>query len=322
MNDRSSPVVGVSERLFRAPLLWLASQRTAAIAARRLPVLGGLASRFVAGETMADALAALDRLRETGARTTVDLLGESVTSFLQARETADNYISLIHALAQRNLDPNVSLKLTALGLDVDPEACAREFGRVLNAAESTRAFVRIDMEDHRYTDRTLALARTAFRGYANVGVVIQACLRRSESDVARLIEERIPVRLCKGAYAEPADVAYPNKADVDAAYVRMLDRLVLSGGRVGIATHDPVIIDHAQKLLRRSPSGSAQDNVEFQMLYGIRRDLQRELVMRGYGLRVYVPYGPQWFPYLMRRLAERPANVAFLLGSVTKERFS
>jgi len=279
-----------------------------------------MVARFVAGETLDEALVALQRLRDAGLRTTVDVLGEAVTSVADAAAAADEYIATLDALAARGLDRNVSVKLSQMGLGLDDDACRSNVRRILERAAEHEAFVRIDMEDHTTTDATLALwrdLRPINAGRGDSGVVIQAALRRTPADVDALIAERARIRLCKGAYVEPASVAFPDKFDVDAAYGRLMERLLADGAFPAIATHDERLINRALRFVRHG--GIAADRFEFQMLYGVRRDLQERLVRAGFGVRVYVPFGTQWYPYFMRRLAERPANVAFVLRSILRE---
>jgi proline dehydrogenase len=226
----------------------------------------------------------------------------------------------IDALAERGLDRNVSVKLSQMGLGVDAALCRTNVERILGRAAACEAFVRIDMEDHATTDATLAIwreLRPVNAGRGDSGVVVQAALRRSPADIEALIAEGARVRLCKGAYVEPSSVAYPDKADVDEAYGRLMERLLADGTFPAIATHDERLIRRAVDFVRER--GIAPDRFEFQMLYGVRRDLQERLARAGFGVRVYVPYGTQWYPYFMRRLAERPANVAFVLRSVLRE---
>lgn len=280
-----------------------------------------MVARFVAGETLEEALVALERLQSAGLRTTVDVLGESVTSTGEATRAADAYLATLDALAARGLDRNVSVKLSQMGLGVDPDVCRANLRRILERAAEHDAFVRVDMEDHTTTDATLAIwrgLRDVNRGRGDSGVVIQAALRRSPADVDALIAEAARIRLCKGAYVEPASVAHPDKADVDAAYATLMERLLVDGTFPAIATHDERLIARAVAFTR--DHGIAPDRFEFQMLYGVRRDLQDRLVKAGFGVRVYVPFGTEWYPYFMRRLAERPANVAFVLRSVLRER--
>ena len=309
------------ERALRSGLLWLSRRRSIGRLATRLPVTRSMVARFVAGETLAEALDALERLRAAGLRTTIDVLGEAVTTTADAATAADEYLAALDALAERGLDRNVSVKLSQMGLEMDPEACRTNLRRILERAAETEAFVRFDMEDHTTTDATLDLwreLRPINAGRGDSGVVIQAALRRSAADVDGLIAEAARIRLCKGAYVEPAAVAFPDKDDVDAAYWSLMERLLVDGAFPALATHDERLIGRAVAFTREH--GIAPDRFEFQMLYGVRRDLQDRLVKAGFGVRVYVPFGTQWYPYFMRRLAERPANVAFVLRSILRER--
>jgi len=303
-----------AERALRSFFLWLSRRRSLGRLATALPFTRPMVARFVAGESLEAALPALRRAKAAGLGTTVDILGESVASLDAARASADAYVQALRVLADEHLDLNVSLKLSQMGLDVDPAVARDNTARVLLAAAEVGAFVRIDMEDHTTTDATLDLwrqLRPAMAGSGDVGVVIQAALRRSEADVAGLLEERARIRLCKGAYKEPADVAWTTKADIDAAYVRLLERLLPTATYPAIATHDDRMIEAALRLVREQAIAPAR--FEFQMLYGVRRDLQERLRSEGWNVRVYVPLGDRWWPYFMRRLAERPANIAFLL---------
>ena len=308
------------ERALRTFLLWLSRRRSLGRLATRLPVTRAMVARFVAGETLAEALAALEKLHEAGLRTTVDVLGEDVASTTDAEAAADEYLAVLDALAARGLDRNVSAKLSQMGLGVDAAACRANVERILRRAAEQEAFVRIDMEDHATTDATLALwreLRPVNAGRGDSGVVIQAALRRSPADVDALITAGARIRLCKGAYVEPASVAYPDKTSVDEAYATLMERLLTDGTFPGLATHDERLIARAVAFVR--DQGIPPDRFEFQMLFGVRRDLQERLVKAGFGVRVYVPFGTQWYPYFMRRLAERPANVAFVLRSVLRE---
>jgi proline dehydrogenase len=279
-----------------------------------------MVARFVAGETLDEALAALEKLQAAGFRTTVDVLGEAVTSIDAARTAADAYLATLDALAARGLDRNVSVKLSQMGLGLGELVCRENMSRILARAAEVEAFVRIDMEDHSTTDATLAVwrdLRPLNAGRGDSGVVIQTALRRSPDDVEALIAEGARIRLCKGAYVEPAAVAYPDKADVDAAYEQLMTRLLRDGTFPALATHDERLI--ARAVAQSRAEGIGPDRFEFQMLYGVRRDLQERLLKAGFGVRVYVPFGTQWYPYFMRRLAERPANVAFLLRNILRE---
>jgi proline dehydrogenase len=305
------------ERTLRSALLALSHQRRLGDLATRTAITRSMVARFVAGEALPEALVALARLHAAGLATTVDVLGESVASAQAAAAAADRYVETLDALAAHGLDGNVSLKLTQMGLDIDLAACLENVRRVQAKAAATGAFVRIDMEDHARTDATLDLWRRVRSVNPSSGVVIQAALRRSAADVDRLIGEGAPLRLCKGAYNEPAAVAFPTKAEVDRSYIALMEQLLRAGARPALATHDARIIDRAIQLVRAE--GIARDSFEFQMLYGIRRDLQERLIGAGFRVRIYVPYGREWYPYFMRRLAERPANVAFIVRSVLRE---
>jgi proline dehydrogenase len=314
MIDRLRELPG---HLLRALFMWASRRRGLARIATRVPLTRRLVARFVAGETLPEALDACARLEAAGLRTTIDVLGESVTSAGPARAAAERYVELLSALAARGLDGNVSLKLTQMGLDVDLALCRENVARVAAKAAETGAFVRVDMEDSKKTEATLALVRELRAATPDVGVVIQSYLRRSSDDVDRLIAEGTRVRLCKGAYDEPAEVALPTKSEVDASYRRLMERLLKAGTYPALATHDPGLVAAAVDFARRE--GIAPSRFEFQMLYGIRRDLQARLVRDDWTVRVYVPFGREWYPYFMRRLAERPANVLFLLRSVLQE---
>ncbi|HEY8869298.1 MAG TPA: proline dehydrogenase family protein [Candidatus Limnocylindrales bacterium] len=308
------------ERAMRTALLSLSRRRSIGRLASRLPVTRGLVDRFVAGETLGDSIPALEGIRDAGFHATIDILGESVASIGEARVAVDAYLEALAALAERGLDRNVSLKLSQMGLGVDPDACRAGVAEIMARAAELGAFVRIDMEDHTTTDATLALWR-ALRpinaGRGDSGVVIQAALRRSAADLEALIGEGARVRLCKGAYKEPDDIAFQGKAEVDVAYGRLMERLLASGNFPAIATHDERLIARAMAFTRSN--GIGRERFEFQMLYGIRRDLQERLRAQGYSVHVYVPYGVSWYPYFMRRLAERPANVGFLLRNLMRE---
>ena len=304
-------------RTMRSLLISLSHRRSLARLAVRSPLTRPVVARFVAGETLAEALPAIAALKLAGFRTTVDVLGESVTAPEHAAAAVDRYLATIAALSERGLDANVSVKLTQMGLGINREMCRANVTRIVDAAGGVSGFVRFDMEDHTRTDATLQVWRAAHDAYPMVGVVIQSALRRSSDDVDAIIAVGGRVRLCKGAYDEPASVAYRTKAAVDANYARLMERLLLADVHPAIATHDPRLIAKAIQITERD--GIAPDRFEFQMLYGIRRDLQRTLLDRGYTVRIYVPYGQEWYPYFMRRLAERPANVGFMLRAILKE---
>jgi len=313
----AAQIRGLPERTMRSLLLSLSRRRSLGRLATRTPVTRTMVRRFVSGETLDEALPALERIHVAGLRTTVDVLGESVASVEAASAAADRYLELLDAIADRGLDPNVSLKLTQMGLDIGIETCRANVQRVFRRAAERGAFVRIDMEDHTKTDATLGLWREIRSLDPASGVVIQAALRRSASDIEDLIAERARVRLCKGAYKEPASVAFQEKAQVDRAYAALMERLLRHGEYPALATHDERLIRRATSFAQRE--GIGPERFEFQMLYGVRRDLQERLVRDGWTVRLYVPFGREWYPYFMRRLAERPANVAFILRSVLRE---
>ena len=273
--------------------------------------------RFIAGETVAEAIEAARAVEARGCLVTLDYLGESVRSLAEAEQATSEYIKVAGAIAAAGVERNLSIKLTQLGLDVDRATAVDHLRRIFERAEGF--FVRIDMESSAYTEMTLDIFQTLWhQGYHQMGVVLQADLRRSEEDLRRVNALGARVRLVKGAYKESKTIAYANKDDVDAAYLRMMEVLLREGHYPAIATHDPDILSAAQQLATRLDIG--KDRFEFQMLYGIRRDLQQALVKDGYRVRIYIPFGRQWFPYFMRRLGERPANVAFVLRGILSER--
>jgi proline dehydrogenase len=269
-----------------------------------------LAARFVAGDTLADALEAGRRINREGISLTLDHLGESVTSLEEAEAFRDVYLRALDELSGHGIKGNVSLKLTQFGIGISEQACRANVERVVDRAKELGSFVRVDMESSEYTERTLQLVTDLHAQYGAVGTVIQSYLHRSEKDVEMLCRRGIRVRLVKGAYLEPPEVAFQAKADVDSNFVQLMRILLAEGTYPAIATHDEKMIDDAKSFVRARKV--ARDSFEFQMLYGIRRDLQRRLVAEGYRLRLYVPFGKAWYPYFMRRLAERPANVVFL----------
>jgi proline dehydrogenase len=305
--------------MLRAGLLYLSEQPQVFKFVRSNGLARKFASRFVAGETLDTAVAAVRELNARKIATSLDLLGESVNSREEAQAAADTAIHMLERISADKLDANISIKLTQLGLDLDPAFCVANTTRLLERAQQLDIFVRIDMESSAYTQRTLGLVEKELfpRFPKHIGVVIQSYLFRSREDIPRLIGLGMRVRLCKGAYKEPASVAYPAKADTDKAYVDEMEQLLERGNYPGLATHDEALLETARKFVEQK--AISRDRFEFQMLYGVRRDLQEQLVAAGYRLRVYVPFGSQWYPYLMRRLAERPANIAFILGSVVKE---
>ncbi|MEQ1689946.1 MAG: proline dehydrogenase family protein [Gemmatimonas sp.] len=307
--------------MLRKSLLYLSRQQRVFNFIRNVGFARKMASRFVAGESIDTALDAVAALNAKGITASLDLLGESVSSEAEARETGRHYLQILDRIAERKLDANVSVKLTALGQDVSDALGIEIVRQVLERAKQYGSFVRLDMESSAYTDRTLnAFTESLYPDFRDhVGVVLQSSLRRTLDDVERANGLQCRVRICKGAYLEPADVAFPDKSDVDKNYVEAMHRLMERGHYPGLATHDEVIITEAKRFAREK--GIANERFEFQMLYGVRRDLQEQLVREGYRMRVYVPFGTQWYPYLMRRLAERPANIAFMAGNIIKEMF-
>jgi len=305
--------------MLRASLLYLSEQPAVFKFVRGNPLAKRFASRFVAGETLDDAVAAVRQLNARGITASLDLLGESVRTEAEAGQAADTAIAMLDRIAADRLDSNVSVKLTQLGLDLGGAVCVSNTRRLLDRAKALGTFVRVDMESSSHTQRTIDLVeKDLFPAYQeNVGIVIQSYLYRSADDIERLIGLKMRVRLCKGAYKEPASVAFPLKADVDKSYAALMEALLERGRYPAIATHDETLIARARAFV--AERGIARDRFEFQMLYGVRRDLQDMLVKERYRLRVYVPFGTQWYPYLMRRLAERPANIAFILGNLAKE---
>jgi proline dehydrogenase len=273
-----------------------------------------LTKRFIAGETLEEVLAVCARLAEEGIWSALDHLGENITSLKEARESLDAYTQALDRIGHRVLPSIVSIKITQFGVDLSVEACLENVRHLATRARDMGSHVEIDMESTKYTDRTLDIATRVAAECGCVRCVIQAYLYRSEADVQRLNEAGVPVRLCKGAYDEPPAVAFPSKADVDRNYVTLMKMLFDDGTYPAIATHDEQIINEALRYTQER--GIDPDRFEFQMLYGIRRDLQRRLIGLGYRLRLYVPYGTAWYPYFMRRLAERPANALFVARSL------
>lgn len=308
--------------MLRSALLYLSDQPQVFKFVRHNKLARKFAERFVAGETLEEVLDSVAALNAKGISASLDLLGESVHAEQEARAAGREYLHMLDRIRERKLDANVSVKLTAMGLDLSEELCVEIMHDILGRARDYRTFVRLDMESSAYTDRTLRLfydrLYPAYDGH--VGIVLQSALRRTEADVARAVGAKCRVRICKGAYREAPAVAFPDKKDVDEHYVRCMQTLMRDGNYPGIATHNERIIARAKQFAAAEKIGT--DRFEFQMLYGVRRDLQEALVRAGYRVRVYVPFGTQWYPYLMRRLAERPANVAFITGNVLREMVS
>jgi proline dehydrogenase len=307
--------------MLRAFFVRLSENRSIRNFAERSTIGQRISGRFVAGTEISNAVRVTQAVNRAGMTVSIDNLGENVTNPDEARHSALLYQQILDAIAANGLNANISLKLTHMGLDVD-EQLARELvsGLVARAASmNPPGFVRVDMEGSPYTQRTLDFVHELHSrpGHANsVGTVIQAYLKRSEADVEKLLSEGIRIRLCKGAYKEPASIAYEHKSEVDDSYIKLMKMLMKSGTYHGLATHDENIIREAEAFARRE--SIPPDSFEFQMLYGIRRDLQQSLVREGWRVRVYVPFGTEWYPYFMRRLAERPANVFFILRNMLR----
>jgi len=309
------------EALPKAMFSLLASSGTLKSLASRYGLRGptGFARRFIAGETIDDAIATAHEIHRAGLEVTLDHLGESVATREGATLATRAYISAIDAIVRSSISRNLSIKLTQLGLDIDKATSLDNLRRVLDAAGHASVFVRIDMEGSAYTDLTLDTFETLWSiGYRDVGVVLQSSLKRTPADLERVLRLGGRVRLVKGAYREPRDVAFHHKRDVDAAFVELMRILLRRSTRPAIATHDPAMIESTRTFAAQH--SLAPETFEFQMLYGIRRDLQTMLSRNGYTVRIYVPYGREWFPYFMRRLGERPANVTFVIKSLMREK--
>lgn len=299
--------------MLRTLFIQLSESRSLRSIAERSSIGQKLSSRFVAGTQVEDALRVTQALNQAGLAVSIDNLGENVTNPDEARHSAELYRQLLDSIQARQLDANVSVKLTHMGLDVDPRQAYENVTALVSQAAAMQPanFVRVDMEGSAYTQRTMDFVCNLHdQNPGRVGAVIQSYMRRSEADVERLLQKRIRIRLCKGAYREPEEVAFQLKSEVDASYVKLMKILLKSGVYHGLATHDENIIDSTKKFVAQEKI--SRDAFEFQMLYGIRRDLQQSLVRDGWRMRVYVPFGTEWYPYLMRRLAERPANVWFV----------
>jgi len=308
--------------LLRALFIGLSTNKAFRAFAEQSSIGRRVSRRFIAGMTVEEAIGVAERLNGEGIAVTMDSLGESVMQVSQAEESAAIYHRLLDEIAARKLHANVSVKLTQMGMDIGghgagPDLAERIVGEMVQHAASTGSFVRIDMEGSDYTEVTIAITERLHKTWPGaVGTVLQSYLYRTEDDVQRLLSQGIRIRLCKGAYKESADVAFPSKTDVDSNYIKLMRQLVTSGVFCGIATHDDAIIDNMRNFV--TETGLDKSAFEFQMLYGVRRDLQRSLVAEGFGVRVYVPFGTEWYPYFMRRLAERPANVLFLAKNFFK----
>lgn len=305
--------------MLRQAFLYLSNQQKIFRFVRNNRFAKRLAQRFVAGETLEEAIRAVEPLNKRGITASLDLLGESVHTEREAQAATREILTMLDRINESRAQANVSLKLTQMGLDLSEELCVGLMHDVVTRARDLGTFIRIDMEDSAYTERTLRLFEDRLHpSYGDhVGIVLQSYLYRTLADVERAIAIRARVRLCKGAYKEPATVAYPEKADVDANYVRCMHKLLTEGNYPALATHDDRIIKEATRYVRAN--GIAADRFEFQMLYGVRRDLQASLAASGCSMRIYVPFGRQWFQYFMRRLGERPANVGFVVRAVLRE---
>jgi proline dehydrogenase len=304
--------------VLRASFLYLSHRRGLQRFVTRQRLTAALAYRFVAGDRLQDAIRVVTDINRRGWSASLDHLGENVAEEAAARAAAEDYLAAFEQIAGERLDANVSVKLTQLGLDSSADLCRELLTRILERAKQLDNFVRIDMESSAYTQRTLDLVLDLHQRYPNCGVVLQSYLFRTTDDVRRANAARLRVRLVKGAYDEPPSVAYPKKADVDAKFEEEMQELLLHGVYPAIATHDDRLIEATRAFARGQ--AIALDRFEFQMLYGIRRDLQERLLRDGHPVRIYVPYGTEWYPYLMRRLAERPANLLFFVRSILKER--
>lgn len=306
------------ERLYRNVALAVAERALVQRIVRDGRLGRRLVGRFIAGERLEDALAAAGAIAGQGMTTTLDQLGEAVEDAASVRNAVDTALTTLQAMAQDGLEPNISIKLTMFGLDLDEEQTVEHVAAVLAEARRVNGFVRIDMEGSDYTERTIAITERLHERFPHqVGTVIQSYLYRSPEDIERLIQRRIRVRLVKGAYAEPATVAHTSPQEIDAAYVTLAERLLEAGVYPAIATHDPALIQKARDYARRQDIPN--DRFEFQMLYGVRREAQQELTRQGYRMRVYVPFGTEWYAYFSRRIAERPANALFVARQLLDE---
>jgi proline dehydrogenase len=295
----------------RTALLYLSRQHRLKEVLSRLPGFRQITKRFIAGENIDDAISAIRELNALGITASFDHLGESISSSEEAETDVVEYLHVLDRIAEEGIASNISIKPTQLGLDVSEDLCLANLERLLVAAEKHKNFVRIDMEDSPRTDATLRIFFNLRKRFDNVGIVLQAYLYRTEKDLEDVLAAGGRVRLCKGAYDEPESVAFPEKADVDRNFVKLMQIMLRSGIYHGIATHDDAMINATKEFAAREKIPN--EAWEFQMLYGIRRDLQIKLARVGYGMRTYVPYGEYWYPYFMRRLAERPANIWFVL---------
>ena len=304
--------------MLRGGFLFLSKQPTLRKWMETSPSANRITSRFIAGLDLEDAIRVTQSLRHQDTLTTLDYLGENVTTLHEAAAARDEYLRALDQIAERQPASTISVKVTALGLDISEQACFDNLAILVDRAHASGSRVEMDMEASPYVDRTLRLVHAMHERHpGSVRAVIQAYLYRSADDIDALNRSGIPVRLCKGAYQEPPEIAWPLKADVDRNFVRLMEKLLDNGTYAAIATHDDKILDYADVCIRQRRLTA--DQLEFQMLYGVRRDLQRAILQLGYRLRLYVPYGTAWYPYFMRRLAERPANVGFILRNMVRE---
>src|SRR3990172_10858720 len=302
--------------MIKTALLHMSEQPKLQHLAMRMELSRRTARRFVAGETIQEAVEAISRLNDQGFSATIDYLGENVSSENDALRATNEYLQALDEIQKKSADSNVSLKLTQFGLSIHDEMTSANVERVVLRARDYNNFVRIDMEGSPYTDSTLRIFRWLRQKYENVGIVVQAYLYLTEKDIEDLLQLKSRIRLCKGAYKEPPTIAFKKKIDTDRNYIQLMKILLKSGIYHGIATHDPAMIQATKKFAKTERI--ANEQFEFQMLYGIRRDLQSQLIREGYKLRVYVPYGEEWYSYLMRRMAERPANLFFVLRNLIR----
>lgn len=302
--------------MLKEGMLHLAQQESIRELAQHNPIAKRVARRFVAGETLDEAIQVAHTLNHHHISVSLDHLGENTSDAREASAAADDYVRLAERIQRESAEANISVKLTALGLDIGEQVCRDNLTRVLRRAQELGIFVRVDMEGSDYTQRTVEMVSDLHQTFDNVGTVLQTALYRTPDDVERLIGERVRIRLVKGAYLEPSSVAHARKSDVDSAYLQLLRPLLERGVYPAFATHDERMINAVIRIAQEREIPHAR--FEFQMLYGIRRDLQERLALAGYNVRVYVPYGSQWYPYLTRRMAERPANLVFVLGNTLR----
>jgi proline dehydrogenase len=303
--------------MLKGTLLYLAHNGTVRDFVIHNRATRAVSHRFVAGEALDDAIEATRALNQRSMSVSLDHLGENVSDAKEAASAAQDYIAILDRIKQAGVDANISIKLTALGLDISQELCEQNVCRILEHAQQFPIFVRIDMEGSAYTEQTVDITLRMHKQYEHVGTVIQSCMYSSKKDVEQLIAQGVRVRLVKGAYKEPKTVAFQQKSEVDHNFVRLMTMLIQRGNYPAIATHDEAIINATCKFAR--DHGISKSVFEFQMLYGIRRDLQEKLVGQGYNMRIYVPYGSQWYPYLVRRMAERPANMLFVMSNAIRK---